>query len=263
MTPQEWTDDWEGRVIANGGTVSAGTLAAVLAFVTSAQADAYWDKFHRINLFAGNELAAALVPLKPGGGNATDTNVNYVGGDYAENTGLTGAAGKYLRTGVIPSTMLTADDTHLSFYLRGTTPLTRDVMGASDSTAQALVLRRQLSGANIGITSRQYNGTIGSGAVGNAVVNAPPWGLITGSRVSATDHKTYVQATAKETSATSGGTLPTIEIYFNAQNSAGTAGTSDTSPMGMYSIGAGLTGADMTAFAAANTTFQTALGRNV
>lgn len=254
---------WADAVTLNGGTFSQATLDAVAAFCVSALADGYWTKLLRINLFAGNQLAAAQVPLKVVAGNAVDTIVGYVESDYTEATGLTGATGKYLRTGVIPSTMLTLNNTHLSFYLRGSTAVSGIVMGVSNSTDQRFSLMKIASAGSLGITSFAYNTTNGAGAVGSAVLNAAPWGLITGSRVSAVDHKTYLQGTMKETNAGSGGTLPTFEIYFNAYNNGGAPGSANTEPMGAYSIGAGLTGADMTAFSAAMTTFQTALGRNV
>ena len=55
--------DWINRVYANGGTVSATTANAVNTFCEDINAAGIRDKFYRLNLFAGDNLSAALVPL--------------------------------------------------------------------------------------------------------------------------------------------------------------------------------------------------------
>lgn len=92
--------DWAARVTANGGTVSSNTLAAVSTFCATVNLIGVRSKLYRVNLFAGNELAAALVPLytatSTGGTNigfATDTNNGFVSADYAE-TGTSGGIRK-------------------------------------------------------------------------------------------------------------------------------------------------------------------------
>lgn len=111
--PEAW--DWNNRVVTNGGTVSPATLSAASAFCYAIDTAGIRNRFLRLNLFAGNSdgsLAAARTPLyrgqSPTGtqyGNATDTNVNFVQGDYAETGASGGLKGlsvsrKALRTGV-------------------------------------------------------------------------------------------------------------------------------------------------------------------
>jgi len=106
--------DWATRVTANGGTVSSTTLAAVSKFCAAINAAGLRDRFYRLNLLCGTSdasLNAVRTPLYVatsfGGatvGDATDTNVNFVQGDYAE-TGASGglkgnASTKRLNTGV-------------------------------------------------------------------------------------------------------------------------------------------------------------------
>lgn len=102
---------WIDRVYSNGGTVSTATAAAVNTFCTSIESAGIRDRFYRLNLFAGSNLSAALVPLYRGTslggtqfGNTTDTNNNFVSGDYSESgaaAGLTGnGSTKYLATGL-------------------------------------------------------------------------------------------------------------------------------------------------------------------
>jgi hypothetical protein len=115
---------WRNAVIANGGTVSGSTLTAVSNFCRSIDAAGIRDRFYRLNLFAGTGLSAALVPLYRGQslggtqfGNATDTNSNFVSGDYVE-TGATGGlqgngSTKHLATG-LPMTFAGSNQTHAS-----------------------------------------------------------------------------------------------------------------------------------------------------
>ena len=105
---------WKTAVVANGGTVSDTTLRAVSKFCKEIDAEGLRSKMYRVNLFAGTQLAAALVPLyrsaSYGGtayGTSVDTNVNFVVGDYIQASGLTGGSTKYLNlgnpTGLMPS----------------------------------------------------------------------------------------------------------------------------------------------------------------
>jgi hypothetical protein len=103
--------DWQSRILAAGSSVSASTLQAASDFCGAIDAAGIRDRFVRLNLFAGNDLTAALVPIYRSTvpfatviGNATDTNVNFVGADYVETGASAGIQGngsnKHLETGV-------------------------------------------------------------------------------------------------------------------------------------------------------------------
>jgi hypothetical protein len=248
---------WQAAVIANGGTVSAGTLAAVTAFTASAKASGYWTKLLRLNLFCGDQLAAALVPLKVGGGNATDTNVNFVGGDYAEATGLTGGATKYLRTGIIPSTMLTTNSTHLSVYNRaGSASGGGCAVGATSGGGILILYAPTASGL-----AESYQYGTGAGLVSVAVT--APYGLITGSRTAVDAHALYKGATSIGSNATALNALPIVELYVMGRNANGVLSEPTQHAIAGYSIGAGLTAGEVAAYAGHMETFQDALGRGV
>ena len=55
--------DWHNRVVSNGGSVSPTTLKAVSDFCKSIDSAGIRDRFSRLNLFCGENLSAALVPL--------------------------------------------------------------------------------------------------------------------------------------------------------------------------------------------------------
>lgn len=122
---------WRARVIANGGTFKASTLAAVSRFCFAIDAAGLRDRFYRLNLFCGDNLQACLVPLYRGEspnstqyGNLTDTNINFVNADYRESGILSGitktasaANSKYLSTGVRMDALPQVQTLHLAISI--------------------------------------------------------------------------------------------------------------------------------------------------
>lgn len=247
---------WAAAVVANGGTYSAATLAAMSTFVKSAKASGYWTKLNRINLFCGDQLAACLVPLKVGGGSATDTNVNFVSGDYSETTGLTGnGSTKYLKTGLVPSASLTLNDTHMAIYNRASSSSVSNQWGASGP----MIFYAPHSAAVL--ISDQYNST--TGRVGPTSAIGTPYGFLVASRNGSGEHVIYRNGVSQASAATSGGALPTVEMYVFAINNIGSPASQNDGARGGYSIGSGLSAADVTAYTAHMEAFQDALGRGV
>jgi len=99
--------DWRSRVVANGGTVSTATVQAVDRFCRSIDANGLRSLMWRVNIMAGDNLSAVLVPLFRSNvslgvqGNATDENDNFVSGDYTATSGLlANGSNKRLKTGL-------------------------------------------------------------------------------------------------------------------------------------------------------------------
>lgn len=250
---------WAGAVTANGGTYSAATLAAVSTFVKAAKTSGYWTKLNRINLFCGDQLAAALVPLKVGGGGSTDTNVNFVSGDYSESTGLTGdGTTKYLKTGLIPSTSLALNDTHMAVYNRSSTG-SGTAVGCLNSTSQKMSLTAPFSDSKL--YSEQYNATNAAGQLSLAITT--PYGFLAGSRTASNAHAIYRNGSSIAASTGSGGSLPTVEMYVFGRNDSGALAVGANMAFGAYSVGSGLTSSDITAYNTHMEAFQDALGRGV
>lgn len=255
---------WAAAVVSNGGTVSAATLTAVSNFCKAAKGAGYWNKLNRINLICGNQLAAALVPLKVGGGSATDTNVNFVGGDYTEATGLTGnGTTKYLNTGLNPSIALTANDTHLAVYSRSSAEIASGAtMGCFTAAAAIFSLYAPL-GSDGKLYSSQYNGSA-PGRVVSAAAISTPFGFCVGSRSASNAHAAYRNAVSLASEASTGGALPNNANFLVFAVHDGASPTAFSSmTISAYSIGSGLSAADVTAYNTHMQAFQTALGRNV
>lgn len=267
---------WRNAVIANGGTVSGSTLAAVSKFCFSIDAANIRDRFYRLNLFCGNNLLACLVPLYRGQsrtgtqfGNTTDTNNNFVSGDYNETGASGGLQGngtsKHLDTGLAMN-FTTVRNLHLSAFAANFTANNPGLI-AADTNGD-------------GTTPRFYQGLV---SLNNVV---PPFSRVNvfyniaenfvqpqyAANVSghflgtgnASGNTIYVDAVSRGTGADSGTTANTNTYPFfvfainnrnvNVQNRANCR-------ISLYSAGLFMTASQVSAFNTAVTEFRSAIGR--
>ena len=260
---------WRTRVVANGGSVSATTMQAVDRFCRSIDSAGIRDRFYRMGIFAGSNLNAALVPLYRGPslggtqyGDATDTNNNFVAGDYAESNGLKGnGSTKYLATG-LPMTFLGTNQLHLfcSFV--------PDVAGFS----QLLAARANLSGslsmeANIGASANRPRQSWFSGGFQPTDHCNPVTGRtqylcqFTGTQPLHIFGRNVDLNNTNNTGAYSSTNTAPFYVFAGEQTGTGIAGHT-THRIDAYSIGATFTStAQRNAFHTAMTDFRTALGR--
>ena len=273
--------DWQARVVANGGTVSAETLAAVQQFCLAIDAAGIRDRFYRLNLFCGDQLAAALVPLyraesstASARGNTTDTNNGpFVDADYV-STGSTGGLigngnSKFLNTGLLANS-IPSTNAHLSVALRTaqtSTNADKTLIGAF-STSGALLYAidgMRTTGNTFGACCfGTYSGglagwfgeTAAFGASGPLAV-----GNITASSITAASTM-YRNGSATGTTSTfrTDYTVAT-PIYVFANGSGGAAVNITNARLGGYSIGLGMTQAQAQAYSNAVSAFNTALSR--
>lgn len=258
--------DWARRVATNGGAVSQRTLRAVSTFCDAIDRAGIRDRFYRLNLFAGNSdasLNAVRTPLFRGPsltgtqyGNATDMNVNFVQGDYAE-TGATGGlkgngTNKRLDTGIAGSA-LSAGNRHVSAYeiINATTDYSPSVVSGS-----ALATQHGIGPwTNVSTYAYRTHNAIGGNA--SATKNVGFW---LGSDASTTASVLYrngssVASTSGQNAGGSGN---------NSYNILGNpAGEWSEATVGGYSIGLSMTAGQVSSFYTAMQAFQTALGRQV
>lgn len=255
--------DWVTRTLANGGTVSAATATAVDTFVKAAKANGYWTKLQRINLMCGTGLKSCLTPLKIGGGNASDVNMNgahFVEADYSEATGLQAdGAQEWLDTGFICSTV-PGVTLHMSYYSRSSSGNGNACMGISDGTNRATFY--DLTGGRQ-IRSDFYD--FNNGSTISSAIAAGPIGHIVSSRMSNVDQKIYRKGVEIGNNAlTITSVKPgTYGCYIFGYNSTGSIGQLSNQLLAGYSIGDGLTAAEALAYYTDLQAFQTALGRAV
>lgn len=258
------TADWANRVRTNGGSVSGTTLSAVDKLVRAIHNNGLRSLIYRANAFCGTGLAAALTPLFRGPslsgtqyGSSTDTNTGglFVAADYVEtgsSGGLTGdGSTKYLDTGFPMNTLPSTTSGHASVYCRNRSATT---------TFRGMVGVGLAAGNGFGIaTDATVYGEWGAFANAANTTN----GMLVASRTSSTSLTTYVAGSSIATNTTS--TTPTASALnaavFVSRNSAAGHSFHDNRAYGFYSIGTGLTAAQVTALTNAVNAFQSALGR--
>lgn len=260
---------WEEAVIANSGTVSSTTLAAVSDFCKSIDAAGIRDRFFRLNLFCGGNLSACLVPLYRGPsasgtqhGNTTDTNNGpFVSGDYVETGASGGLQGngisKYLDTG-LPMNYATAaslsnGDRHLAVYKNGLATSTFYSIGVVDSSSPLTLYQIVRVSGNCSYFSGGNTTSL------SAVDDAGLWvGTGTASRV------LYRNGSSVGSNATGTDTINTATrpFWIFAQNGSGSPVGISNERQCAYSIGRSMTATQVANFYTAMQAFQTALGRN-
>lgn len=122
---------WAKAATTNGGTFTTRTLRAVSTFAADVDRAGIRDRFLRLNLVCGTNLAAARTPLYRGEsrtatqyGNAADVNNGpFVSGDYSEANGIAGDGNsKYFDTTLTIGTLKTFgasyENVHVSVYKR-------------------------------------------------------------------------------------------------------------------------------------------------
>ena len=252
---------WINAVYANGGAVSTATAAAVNTFATSIESAGIRDRFYRLNLFAGSNLSAALVPLYRGPslggtqtGNVTDTNVGpFVSGDYSETVGLTSNSDtKHLRTGLNLNAMDAFTTGHYMAAIGAYPGAVAYPIGAVDGSDRYIMQIR---------TDRAFWGsTTGSSPASNNLISANAMAVIT--RESATALTLYNNSTSVGSVATS--TTPVggnAEVYVYRTDEIVGSFPAYVGNMRAYSIGRAMTSTQVASLYTAMQSLQTALGR--
>lgn len=274
--------DWKSRVVTAGSTVSDSTLLAVSNFCRSIDSAGIRDRFFRLSLLCGNSLTAALVPLYRGPsqtgtqyGGTTDTNVNFVSGDWNETGSSCGlnssGVNKYLNTGVPGNTMANTD-AHLGVGLRrvGTSSGFRTAIGAFRSGNDATTARITHISTRRGSSQAAYNCVFGTYYTSSDSFGDPAFSAaISAGNIVASWPTMWRNGTASAGLATScAGDVPTTAPYhvFAMIDGAttGSIGVVDycDARIDWYSIGLKMTSAQVSLFNAAISAFQTALSRS-
>jgi|LakMenE01Jun11ns_1017448.scaffolds.fasta_scaffold9944225_2 hypothetical protein len=277
---------WLNNVQANGGSASAGTITALNTFCNSIDSAGLRSKFYRLNLFCGDNLNSALVPiylstnwLSPSYGFGKDINYNFVSGDYSEtgsNAGLTSSGAdptqqnvgtKYLDTGFSPS-MVGAigsliDNLHIAATV-STTAISaagQTIVYSTSSYVDVWILSIQLlSGyANVRSTITQ-NGI-------NAQLSPLSTGLVSpathliNSRLTTTDSRVYQggsqigSTNTTPVTATLTRFTPTFLLFRQS------AGYYSNLRLSDYSLGQGLTISEASSYNSILQTFKNSLNR--
>jgi hypothetical protein len=235
------------RVTTAGGSLSTTEEQAVNTLVTDLKSANIWSKMSAIYPLVGASAAACAQNLKSSSYTGT-----FDGAWTYASTGVTGnGENNWMNTGLLPSTELSLNSTHLSVYSRTDTPtVTGDVDMGVNATAFTL----------IEIWGGKFYSLINQNATGSNVSVSTSLGHFIGSRISSSEVKGFRNGSTILTSSTNSTNLATSNIALAAM---GAAGNSSAREYAFASIGEGLTDAEVSDFYTAVQAFQTTLSRNV
>jgi hypothetical protein len=268
--------DWATRVTTNGGTFTSNTLAAVSTFCASIERAGIRDRFYRLNLFCGDQLAAALVPLYRAEsstasvrGNATDTNNNFVAADFNNTGSASGLAGngtsKFLNTGVNANSV-TASNCHMGVGIAAAASGAANLrvpLGAFNNSTNALLIygfdiatsSPSVQDRRAAYFSRYQTLTDGAGPlVNNAALSG---------RIIAAYPNCFINGSAHANVATTSQDYPSAHsmCVFGLNNSNTSTIGYFNGRLNWYSFGLTMTSTQATAFDSALSAFNSTLSR--
>jgi len=231
--------------------------AAINTLVVDLKGYSIWTKMHALYPMVGGSAFSHKFNLK----NPLDTNgafrISFNGGWTHSSTGaLPNGTNAYGDTRLIPSTILSLNNSHLSFYsLTNATGSKNFSMGSVNglSSQHSIVLKNQSNNAAF---------VIDKGSA--SFVNNNSTGFYIASRTANNSLKAYKNNSLVATDTTTITALSNpFSIYIGALNVSNSPASYDLKECAFASIGDGLTDAEALNFYTAVQAFQTTLGRQL
>ena len=239
------------RVTTAGGTLTTTEKNATNQLVLDMKSAGIWTSMKAVYPMVGASAAACAQNLKSSSFTGTFTS----GWTFA-STGVTpNGTSAYMNTALTPSTSLTLNSTHLSYYSRTNT-------GSGSDIGSADALYVNLNFINAKYTNGNYYCHINSttAAISGTIANSQ--GYFIGSRTSSTLSKLYRNSSVLSTSSGVSTGLSSAVAYVGAVNFIGVQEFS-LRECAFASIGDGLTDTQASNFYTAVQAFQTTLSRQV
>jgi hypothetical protein len=247
--------DADAQAFITASGISGTEATAINQLVVNLKSANVWTKIKAAYPFVGSSATSCKWNLKsPIDSNGSYRLVFFGGGTFSANGYQPNGTNAYADTYLTPSTALTLNSTHISYYSR--TNITTDIytMGSYDNT-NSLTMYANYNGNNY---SDQYNGV--NGRLLSAVARGD--GFFLGNRNASNVHNNWRNTTklGTSTNSTAIGSLPTFKVLLAAIQPTFVNGAKQCA---FASIGDGLTDAEALAFYNAVQTFNTTLGRQV
>jgi hypothetical protein len=249
-------------VVAAGGSLSETEKGAANVYVLAMKSAGIWTSPLIADYpMLGGTSASQKINLK-NPGTFDLIFVNTVAGDHTANGWLPNGTTSYARTGITPGTHISSANAFcVEFYSR--TDIAGSVTFGCITTAGTQLLQGRVLGASSANPCLHdcFNSTVGR-LLGGTVITSASSQIF--DRISATEHRIFINGTSHITNATGGGTLPTHEIYVGGRNNAGTADAFDSKQCAGFGVyNGGLTQAQALAQYNARQAMNTTLSRQV
>lgn len=244
------------------GITDATQKSAINTLVVAAKANGWWTRCYAIYPMVGGTATTHKYNLKDPQDTDGAYRLVFTGGWTHASTGATpnGTTG-YADTKMNMASVFTLNDTAISFYSRNSVGSTTSVMWGVYSAVTGdpgVQLLPDFSGT---LYSDMYN--LQGGPARFSVANTNTQGYFMQSRVASNDHKVYRNGSSLGGNATSGGSLPSLNLYLGARNDGGTATSFNTNECAFFTVGLGISTALASTMYNDIQAYQTALSRNV
>lgn len=226
-------------ITSAGVTPTTPMVNAAHFFVTASKWAGLWTKFVAVYGLMGGTAASHAINWKTPGTYdiANKANAAWTGMTHNAN-GITGnGSSTYGDTGIIPSSVLSLNSAHCSFYRRSGASTSEYDFGCQDGTSNFLGVARPDGNTSVWLNSLS----------GDALSSTPRpgVGLSTCSRTGASSVSAYKNGTKFLKGTTASLALTTARsIYIAARNNIGTPSSFSDANYSFFSIGSGLTDID-------------------
>jgi len=255
--------DYDALLFLSAAGITDPTQRLAINYLTfSLKLNGLWDKLNAIYPMVGGTATTHKFNLK----NPADTNaafrLNFVGGwSHSLNGALPNGTNAYANTFLTPSTSLSLNSTHLSYYSRTNQTGTRVEMGVNGGFptvgGQTFLIY------NFQPTVTRYVAINVGGVVGIAPLLANTLGLLIENRRVSTSSQSFKSGVLVNTEVRNSLILGGGNIYIGALNTAGTENSFSGKQCAFATIGSGFTDAEALIFYNIVQAFQTILGRQV
>ena len=233
--------------------------SAVNQLVLDLKSYGIWTKCSAIYPIVGGTATSHKFNLK----NPVDSNaafrLTFSTGWTHSSTGMTPNGAAYANTFLTPSTSLSLNNTHLSYYSRTNSANVNNYdIGCSILSGTAQYTLMVLRDSNL-----FYNAINVAQANVSSVSNTDSSGFFSAHRTASNVLTGFRNSTKILTSSNASSMLPTASIYLGALNNSGTAQFYSVKQCAFASIGSGLTDTEAANFYTAVQAYQTTLSRNV
>jgi hypothetical protein len=249
------TDADAQAFITAAGITDATQQSAINTLVTDLKGYGIWTKMKAIYPFVGGTSSTHKWNLKDPRDLDAAFRLVFSGGITHSSSGVVGnAVNGYANTFLVPSTSLSLNSSHLSYYSRSNISELASEIGSNNLATNRLQITIDYSSVNYnavnnGVSSFSYGGNKN--------------GFFIASRTSSTQFKSYRNSTTLDTRTISSDGLNTYSISILAVNQAGTIDQYNRKQCAFASIGDGLTDTEAANLYTAVQAYQTTLSRNV
>jgi hypothetical protein len=241
------------------GLTGATNLNAVNQLVLDFKAAGIWTKMKAIYCFVGGTAALHKWNLKDPRDLNAAFRLSFTGGwVHSANGGTPNGVNAYADTFLVPNTILTQNNTHISYYSRTNSNLTEVEIGAANggnSFDNKLVLEIR----TVNLTYYNINST--STYITHADTDSRAFYI--GNRTASNVVNGFRNNLKLATGTTASTTPSTASVYLGAINRNGSVAFYSTKQCAFASLGNGLTDTDASNLYTAVQTFNTTLGRQV